>query len=364
MASNTTSNRVIRLDALRALSIVLVVFSHGGSKVIPGGLGVLIFFVISGYVITNSFVKEFDKTKKFSISKFYARRILKIFPPLIIIVLIPSLIMRSLLDIKLQFLLAQSMFFYNWTIIKNGSGGVLPGSEVVWSLSIEEQYYLGVAVCWCIIQIVRKKTALKYLALLYFIIYLYSTLAKFYISYSNEEARDATNNLSRIYFGTDCRISSIVVGGLLAIWLHRDSSFRIVAKYNMELRKNVTFYFSIFLFIFTLVVRESHFRDTLRFSIQEIAAVILCYVSVRMKFPSYIDKLALSKLVQAIGKSSYSTYLVHLTFMLGLGAFFEIDISTSNYILKAIIIVFTFCIGYIAHCILDQPFEKLRNRLH
>jgi peptidoglycan/LPS O-acetylase OafA/YrhL len=281
----------------------------------------------------------------------------------VVIVLIPSLIMHSLLDIKLQYLLAQAIFFYNWTIMKNGPDGVLPGSQVLWSLSIEEQYYLGVAVCWFVIQIVSKKP-LKYLALLYLIIYMYSTLAKFYISYSNEEARDATNNLSRIYFGTDCRISSIVVGGLLALWLHRDSSFRIVERYNMAMCKNIAFYLSILLFIFTLVVRESHFRDTLRFSIQEIAAVMLCYVSVRMRFPSYIDKLALSKLVQAIGKSSYSTYLVHHIFMFGLGAFFERDISTSNYIIKATIIVLSFCVGYIAHRILDQPFEKLRNRQH
>ena len=66
MTNHTTSHRVIRLDALRALSIVLVVFSHGASKVVPGGLGVLIFFVISGYVITSSLIKEFEKTNKFS----------------------------------------------------------------------------------------------------------------------------------------------------------------------------------------------------------------------------------------------------------------------------------------------------------
>ena len=68
------------IDGLRAIAVFLVIFYHFGFEFVPGGLGVLIFFVISGFLITWLLLKENRKRGGISLKRFYARRSLRIFP--------------------------------------------------------------------------------------------------------------------------------------------------------------------------------------------------------------------------------------------------------------------------------------------
>lgn len=70
---------------MRAGAVMLVVLSHAGLTAVPGGSGVTIFFVISGFIITHLLLRELEKTNSFDIRGFYLRRALKIFPPLLVI---------------------------------------------------------------------------------------------------------------------------------------------------------------------------------------------------------------------------------------------------------------------------------------
>jgi len=135
------------IDGLRALAIIAVVLYHAFPKFIKGGfVGVDIFFVISGYLIGSILLKKFD-TKKFCIYTFYARRIKRIFPALLL-VLVFSLIFSwfSLTDIEYTALSiharASALFYTNFALAKeNGYFDTSIHTKPLmhlWSLALEE----------------------------------------------------------------------------------------------------------------------------------------------------------------------------------------------------------------------------------
>lgn len=135
-------SRIPSLDGLRAISILFVIFSHflGTIKYELsfdlGNLGVRIFFVISGFLITGLLLKELDKTGSINLKKFYFRRTLRIFPPYyfyLCVMLLVSLV--SWIEIPLSFFF--SAFTYTSDYLKTGW---FLGHT--WSLSVEEKFYL------------------------------------------------------------------------------------------------------------------------------------------------------------------------------------------------------------------------------
>jgi peptidoglycan/LPS O-acetylase OafA/YrhL len=141
------------LDGLRALSIIAVVLAHS-NWFLPGFLtrsslfqftignsrsGVTVFFVISGFLITNLLLREIDKTGRVALGRFYFRRSLRIFPAfyLYLAVIGVLMLMHRLPPINLKSFLASAT--YTWCYYPQAQGYFLQHS---WSLSIEEQFYL------------------------------------------------------------------------------------------------------------------------------------------------------------------------------------------------------------------------------
>ena len=153
------------LDAMRAAAVMLVVLAHAGLEVVPGGSGVTIFFVISGFIITHLVLKEHRRTGGFDIAGFYRRRALKLAPPLLVALVLPTALYAWLVrPVSLGDFLGQVFFFFNWRYT-DSQVDVLPGSIVVWSLSIEEQFYVAFALIWLLLVGRRRPaTALAVLA--------------------------------------------------------------------------------------------------------------------------------------------------------------------------------------------------------
>jgi peptidoglycan/LPS O-acetylase OafA/YrhL len=104
--------RNTELDALRAISILLVLIAHlGYQHIVPGGLGVTIFFGISGYIITALILKEHQDYGNVDLFLFYRRRFWKIAPPLFFLVVIPSLLTWKVYSISIEKFLSQLFFF-------------------------------------------------------------------------------------------------------------------------------------------------------------------------------------------------------------------------------------------------------------
>ena len=137
------SNRIPSLDGLRAISIVLVIIGHWlhvlgyGNTGNLGNLGVRVFFVISGFLITGLLMKELEKTSDVSLLKFYFRRTLRIFPAYYFYLSVIALAaFLGFIYVPLKSLFFASVYITDYA---NPSNWLLGHT---WSLAVEEQFYL------------------------------------------------------------------------------------------------------------------------------------------------------------------------------------------------------------------------------
>ncbi|BBU54160.1 hypothetical protein KU6B_04250 [Mameliella alba] len=146
------------IDGLRAVAVLSVLVYHlkislGGELLFKGGfLGVDIFFVISGFLITRILIAEFERERRVSLAGFYLRRVRRIMPPLLLVMIcsLPVaffLLLPSEIERFAQSLMAALLFFSNffWFFELKEYGaqsGLLQPFLHTWSLSIEEQFYL------------------------------------------------------------------------------------------------------------------------------------------------------------------------------------------------------------------------------
>jgi peptidoglycan/LPS O-acetylase OafA/YrhL len=360
-----TTGRSSEIDGLRAISALIVVFAHAGFVPGSGATGVTFFFVISGYVITLTLLSEFKFSSGFSIGKFLLRRFFKLFPPLLGIVILPSILFYKVLSLNTQGLMSQLFFYFNWVDIQIPDLQILPGSGVVWSLSVEEQFYISIAIFWLIIIKMAANHAVKLLTYFYVLIYVYSTLCRFYIHFSDSASRDGYNEILRIMRGTDSRMSAIALGGLLAIFV---SQFMNKPRPSLSIFYNWQFVLTCSFFLLIL----SHNRDflimidVLHFSLGELSVgLVIMHLAIRDKKVNFsLFNLLNLKLLQVIGLCSYSIYLSHMIFILALEAvgIFSIGILKIEWIGSISKIILSVIIGIICHKLFDAPFESRRAR--
>jgi len=138
----TTSRHIPSLNGIRAGSFLIVFGSHAlGGSLIPGGLGVTVFFFLSGYLITTLMRAEYEKNATVSLRHFWLRRALRILPPLYLVVLGSVLLALAVYPpgtVRSPAVASQLLFYANYY---DGAGDV-PGTRVIWSLAVEEHFYL------------------------------------------------------------------------------------------------------------------------------------------------------------------------------------------------------------------------------
>ena len=142
LESGLKESQLAGLDGLRAIAAFMVVFFHFGVPFVSGGAGVLMFFVLSGFLITWLLLRENDAQGTVSLSKFYMRRSLRIFPAFYCYaaVLFGVLIIRGFGRETLPHALAALFYVNNYYQAINGDPST--GLSHTWSLAIEEQFYL------------------------------------------------------------------------------------------------------------------------------------------------------------------------------------------------------------------------------
>jgi peptidoglycan/LPS O-acetylase OafA/YrhL len=149
-----STRRVAHIDGLRAIAVLSVVAFHIGLPGVSGGfVGVDVFFVISGYLIINHIVQELT-AGKFSFAKFYARRTLRLFPPLFVMIAVTTIAAAFILVSPYEWewfalsAVTSSLFVSNFFFLSKQGYFDLDAFEKpllhVWSLSVEEQFYLVV----------------------------------------------------------------------------------------------------------------------------------------------------------------------------------------------------------------------------
>lgn len=165
------------IEALRALAVSLVVLYHANNSLIPGGfLGVDIFFVISGYLITGLLVAEFDVKRRISFSDFYARRGRRLLPAALSVFVFTLFVGLFVFSPQEQLVFAKSaassaLYISNVFFALQPDGYFSQGVETnpflhTWSLSVEEQFYLiWPALIFSSMTLARSRQALIYVLL-------------------------------------------------------------------------------------------------------------------------------------------------------------------------------------------------------
>lgn len=206
-------------DGIRTLAVLGVIIYHLAPSTLQGGyLGVPIFFVVSGYLITYLLIQEWDTTHSINVLSFYGRRLKRLYPALVTMLLgttaYITLFQRSLLVNIRKTVLTNLIYGYNWFEIGHGQSyfdrfsGESPFTHL-WSLSIEGQFYLVWPLVVLGLLLVFRKRARAVFPLLALVIVSALAMAFLY----------DPKNPNRVYYGTDTRMFAILVGAAIAfIW--------------------------------------------------------------------------------------------------------------------------------------------------
>ncbi len=299
------SSYIPGLDGIRAVAFLLVFAAHatpGGINLyIPATLGVTIFFFLSGYLITTLLRAEALRTGTISLRDFYIRRTLRIFVPLYVAYLLAAAVSRFVLHVspgsRLGFL-SMLFYFYNYSNILNWHGTVPPGLTVIWSLAVEEHFYLLFPLAY--IALIRRKMSSRQQANLLFVFCLAALCWRLLVVV-------AFHKTDWTYSATDCRFDSILWGSVLA--LRNNPRFGDPTLAPARLRFPM-FVFGLLLIGATLVQKSLLFRDTLRYTVQDVGLyAIFCFVLTTMSHPTI--RWLEWKPVRYLGWISYSLYLIH-----------------------------------------------------
>ena len=231
-----STRHISSIDGLRAIAVTAVVLYHLGISWIPGGfLGVDLFFVISGYVITRLILDSINQSSALDLRAFYAARIRRIYPGFLFMVIstiifigvwAPEAIKRFLSD--LPYALSGTI---NWALVARNQDyfetiGRPPLLQHTWSLAVELQFYL----IWPIILLtVLKYFGKKNVARIALIIAIISGTILFLVSLQLDQANSA--KVSHIYFGTDTHSLGLFLGSALAVsWIPQNLSANITKR--------------------------------------------------------------------------------------------------------------------------------------
>lgn len=347
-AHSTNIKQIPSLDGWRAIAITIVFIAHAGlGWIIPGGLGVTIFFFLSGYLITTLLIHEHQCNNSISVKHFYIRRFLRLIPPLLVtLILVYTLTIAGTLKggVSASGFLSQLFYFANYYSLYFDKGSTTPaGTGVFWSLAVEEHFYVVFPFAFALLYKDKDRTTLTYslvgvcvIALLWRYI-LVTQLA-------------ASHNVT--YYSTDTRIDSIVYGCILALF--KNPANLQNKRTSLNASDYALIFVAILLLIFTLTFRNAVFRETFRYSLQGIALAPLFFYSIAFSKEKLFIPLN-TQWVKKIGQLSYSIYLIHYVLLSN-----YLDTEESN--ISRVILIISMTLVYAAFLdrYVDSPARKLR----
>ena len=221
------------IDGLRAIAVIAVMLYHLGFNWIPGGfLGVDLFFVISGYVITRLLLDSIQRSGGLDLRGFYAGRVRRLLPPLLFMVVITAIFIGVWAPDSMRRFLTDTPFAITglmnwWLVFKHQdyfeSFGRPPLLQHTWSLGVEAQYYL----LWpLILYFVLKVFGKKVIPTAALSIATISGAALFLASIRADIS--STQDVSHVYFGTDTHSIGLFLGSALAVsWIPQNLRLNI-----------------------------------------------------------------------------------------------------------------------------------------
>ena len=342
------------IDALRGVAVLSVLFYHAkfsffNQELFIGGfLGVDIFFVLTGFLITTMLVSEFEENKTINILNFYIRRVRRLIPALLIVILISTFFSYFLLDPEKIKEFSQSVY-YSLVFLPNfyfHYFGNFYGQQVnlykpllhLWSLGVEEQFYIFYPLFLIITFKYFKKFIKYFLFLGFFISLLFAEYA-------------STDHKMFSFYMLPSRAWEIILGSLLGYFLiQKKDLYTLPEKLNnfLYLISIVTIIYFIFIFD---IYRFKHPSSITLIPLLAVSTIILLGHNSKNFF---FFRIFTNKFLIFFGKISYSLYLYHFIIF----SFYRNSYLEENTITKILLIFISIIISYFSYIYVEQVFRN------
>ena len=353
------------IEGLRAVAVLLVIISHYEFSIISGGfIGVDVFFVISGYLITSLILSEYETNLKgnkyrkiFSLSNFYFRRAKRIIPLSLVVIVVTTIFSALVLNTERKQLVLidaiwATFFLANIHFINNAtdyfaSNSVVSPLQHFWTLSVEEQFYLFFpSFLYMQLSLRRKYIFGKRLSWRTRVYLLAAPLTLFSLIYSISQTREVS---LASYFSTSTRAWELGLGVLLATYM---------SGHRRQLKTEISTVVSLIglsgIFVSAIIFNESTPMPGFAALLPTVSTCALIMgTSDELNFTS---KFLNIKALRFLGKISYSLYLWHwpilILFSIKYGNFFE---SIFN---KLLLLLLLLIVSTITYYLVEKPFRS------
>ena len=360
MATKRGIQYIPAIDGLRAIAVIAVILYHLGISWIPGGfLGVDLFFVISGYVITRLLLDSIQERGGLDLRDFYMARIRRLLPPLVFMIVVTSIVVGIWApDTTKKFLTDAPFSIFggmNWWLVFNQqdyfeSSGRPPLLQHTWSLAVEAQFYL----LWpLILLLVLKYFGKKVIPAAALTIAAISGVALMLVSFQ----LDATNSskVSHIYFGTDTHSIGLFLGAALAVsWIPQNFNLQVTRRAQDFIDGIGVFGFIGILATFALIDESKPTLYRIAFPLAGIfgTAILISIVHPASRFAPLLR----NKVLLWIGERSYAIYLWHwVIFQISRP---QVDLDGENWALFSLRILLVLAMADISLRLVELPIRS------
>ncbi|MQS88447.1 acyltransferase family protein [Companilactobacillus mishanensis] len=347
-------------DGLRTLGVIGVIMYHLNPTLFSGGyLGVPIFFLISGYLITDHFFNTVDAGGEFSLGGFYVNRIKRLYPGLLFVLLASGayivLFLKDLLYHLDQIFVTNVLNVYNWWQIFNGqsyferfANNESPFTHL-WTLSIEGQFYI----VWPILLLLFIKFGVRKSRIFWFAM-IVSIASAILMALLYQPGVDP----SRVYYGTDTRLFSILLGcGLAIVWPAEKLKHGVMKSDKIKL--NIVGLLSFALMIFMIFTVKDSSPFLYRGGMFIFSVVTCIFIGVVAHPDAVWNKVLSNKLFHYVGSRSYGLYLYQFPVMIFFESKFK-DIANHPILYPVIEVVIIFLVTEFSYRFVERPLSHAK----
>lgn len=357
MTEKRKKRYITGFDGIRSLAVIGVILYHLLPTSMKGGyLGVPIFFVLSGYLITDLLLQEWQENKRINIWQFYVRRMKRLYPALVAMFLLAityiTLFQRNLLTSLRQIVITSLLYVNNWWQVGNGLSyfdrfaNESPFTHI-WSLAVEGQHYL----LWPILFIVLIRLFKNRPRIFYTLLGL-SGLSAILMAVLYSPGADPT----RIYYGTDTRLFSILLGCALAFIWPSNRLKQVISPGSKKVLDTIGIVSLIFVILGLFLLNDhKSFVYYGGMFLYSIACALL--VAVTAHPGASLNKWMTNPVFTWIGKRSYGIYLYQFPVMI----FYEAKIHNLNHAVwlhTLIEIALILGVSELSYRFVEEPFRR------